>query len=111
MERLIESIKRLFGSLGPGVSVGVRMAAPYVAEIYQLVRRAAQLTPTRMDDEIFALCDELGVPRLLRLPASGEERGRVIADIIVAAARKRWPDVPERRIRRAIELAYGALRP
>jgi hypothetical protein len=111
MERLIEWIKRLFGSLGAGVSLGVRMAAPYVGEIYQLVRRAAELTPTRMDDEIFALCDELGVPRLLRLPASGEDRGPVIADIIVAAAKKRWPNAPERRIRRAIEMAYGALRP
>jgi hypothetical protein len=111
MERLIEWIKRLFGSLGAAIGLGVRMAAPYVGEIYQLVRRAAELTPTRMDDEILALCDELGVPRLLHLPPSSEERGRVIADIIVAAAKKRWPDAPERRIRRAIELAYGALRP
>jgi hypothetical protein len=110
-QALIDRIKRWFGSLGAGVAVGVREVAPYLPDIYALVRRAAELTPTKSDDEILRAMDELGGPVLFNPATPPADRGRIIAEIVLAAAKARWPNLPERRIRRAIELAYGALRP
>jgi hypothetical protein len=108
---LIDRVKKLFGSLGAAISIGVREVTPYLPAIYELVRRAAELTPTRSDDELIRAMDELGGPVVFDARTPPAERGRIVAEIVLAAAKARWPQVPERRLRRAIELAYGALRP
>lgn len=111
LQAIIDRIKRWFGSLGAAISIGVREIAPYLPAIYELVRRAAELTPTRSDDELLRAADELGGPVLFDPATPAAERGRIVAEIVLAAAKARWPQVPERRLRRAIELAYGALKP
>lgn len=108
----IQSLWRRFRSLfGPHMADllagGIQAAAPYLPEIYQVVRWVAEMTPTRTDDEIIAAAERLGVPAALNTSTTSE----ALAQIVIAWARRKWPDVPERRIRRAIELAYGALRP
>jgi hypothetical protein len=110
-QALIDRIKKWFGSLGAAISIGVREVAPYLPQIYDLVRRAAELTPTKSDDELLRAMDELGGPVLFDQRTPIEQRGQIVADIVLAAAKARWPHLPDRRIRRAIELAYGALRP
>lgn len=87
---------------------GIRATEPYLPTIYQWVRMVAEMTPTRADDEMLRVADMFGVPLLL---APDADRGAVLADIILQAARRKWPEATDRAIRRAIEIAYGALRP
>ncbi len=108
----IQSLWRRFRSLfGPHMADllagGIHAAAPYLPEIYQIVKRVAQLTPTRSDDELVRVADELGVPAWLNAPTSGD----ALAGMVLAWARRKWPDAPTSRLRRAIEIAYGALKP
>lgn len=87
---------------------GLRKTEPYLPEVYDWVRTLAQLTPTRTDDEIMRAADAFGVPLLLRPDV---DRSAMLAEIVLAVARRKWPDVPERALRRAIEVAYGGVKP
>jgi hypothetical protein len=94
-------------SLADALTSGISAASAYLPEIYQVVRWVAQMTPTRADDEIIAVAERLGVPAVLDAP----DRGEALARMVIAWAMQKWPGVPVRRIRRAIEIAYGAIRP
>ena len=99
---------RLFGSeLGSKMMTGVRATEQYLPEIYQVVKWLAQMTPTRSDDEILLAAEKFGAVRAI----AGRRGGEALAAIVVAWAARKWPDAPERRIRRAIELALAALKP
>lgn len=87
---------------------GIRVTEPYLPTIYQWVKIVAEITPTRSDDEILRVADALGVPLLLD-PAA--DRGTILAEIVFRAAKRRWPQVPDRVLRRAIEIAYGGVKP
>lgn len=107
--KIVEIALGLFG--GPllrKVFGGLKKVEPYLPTIYDYVRTVAQLTPTRSDDEIMKVADLFGVPLLLE---PGADKGEVLAGIVLEAARRKWPDVPERVLRRAVEVAYGAVRP
>lgn len=103
--------KRFCGLFGPDMAdlvvAGIQSAAPYVPEIYAIVRRVAQLTPTRTDDELLAAAEALGVVPDLNARTTGDALARMVLDW----AKRKWPDAPTRQLRRAIEIAYGALRP
>lgn len=86
---------------------GIRAVDRYLPEIYQVVAWLAEITPTRADDEIIRAAQKLGVPQAI----AGRHGGEALAAIVLAWARRKWPDAPERRIRRAIEIAYGVLKP
>lgn len=110
--RWIQAIWRRFKALsGPDMAdqvvAGISAAAPYLPELYAIVRRVAQLTPTRADNELLRVADELGVPAWLGAPTSGD----ALAAMVLAWARRKWPDAPQSRLRRAIEIAYGILKP
>lgn len=108
LQSIWRKLRNTVGSdLGDVLTSGISAAAPYLPEIYQVVRWVAQMTPTRTDDEIIAAAERLGVPAALNASTTSE----ALAQIVLAWARRKWPDAPERRIRRAIEIAYGALRP
>lgn len=100
--RLMVAIGRPAG----GIVRGIEAVLPYLPQIYDWVRTIAQLTPTRSDDEIMRAADALGVPLLLE---PGADRGQVLARIVIAAARRKWPQASERIIRRAIEIALGGV--
>lgn len=107
--KVAEIVLGLFGKpLLRKVFGGLKKAEPYLPEIYDYVRTVAQLTPTRSDDEIMRVADMFGVPLLLE---PGADKGEVLAEIVLEVARRKWPNVPERVLRRAVELAYGAVRP
>ena len=108
---VIRWIAQLFApAIARAIADGLRKTEPYLPQIYDWVRTLAQLTPTRTDDEIMRAADAFGVPLLLR-PESDVDRGAVLAEIVLAVARRTWPDAPERVVRRAIEIAYGGIRP
>jgi hypothetical protein len=113
MKRLLEVITNLFTrmfsrDLAAKLQRGIEAAAPYLAVAYGLVQTAARLTPTRADDEILALAQELGVPALFD---ASEDKGLVISRIVFRALKKHFGDVADRVLNRAIEIAYGALKP
>jgi len=112
MKRFLQSIAlffaRLFGAdMWQRLLRGVEIAAPYLEFAYELVSIAAQATPNRTDDELLALARQLGVPAIWQ----SQDKGAAIRELVAAALRIKWPDLPDRIINRAIELAYGALRP
>ena len=86
---------------------GVQAALRYVPEVLQVVEWVARMTPTRTDDEIVRAARELGVEEAVR----GFGGGEALARMVLAWARRKWPDAPQRRLRRAIEIAYGVLKP
>jgi len=112
MKSFIVKLAKFFSGLfsrdfWSAVLAGIEAASPYLEVAYELVRVAAEMTPTRADDELFALADQLGVPRIWTSP----DKGQAVREIVFAAAKWRLPSVPDRVINRAIELAYGALKP
>lgn len=108
LHALWRRFKSLFGPTMADLLVGgIDAAAPYMPEIYQIVRRVAELTPMRSDDELLKVAEELGVPHWLNAPTSGD----ALAGMVLAWAKRKWPDAPTSRLRRAIEIAYGALKP
>lgn len=108
--KVVEFIRRLFGAGGLADKLvrGLDAAAPYIRMAYELAEYAARMTPTRSDDELLELARQLGVPALLE---PGADRGVLIGQIVLRALRLRYPDATERALRRAIEIAYGAVRP
>lgn len=108
ISRIWKVFRKIFSvDIADRIVGGVNAVSQYLPEIYQVVRRLAELTPNRTDDELIAAADRLGVSTAV----GGLDYGEALARIAVAWARKKWPDAPERRIRRAIEIAYGAIRP
>ncbi len=110
LKRIANLIRRWFsgaGELADRIVRGIDAALPYIAVAYQYVELAARLTPTRSDDELLRLARELGVPEFLE----SEDRAIALATIVLRALQRRYPGVPDRVLRRAIEIAYGALRP
>lgn len=102
-------IKAVFGRLWKAVSV----VDDYLPEVLQVVEWVAEKTPTRADDEILTAARAIGVAEGAGIEdvLRAGDKGRALAMIVEAWARRRWPEAPTRRIRRAIELAYGMLRP
>lgn len=77
-----------------------------------IVKRIAELTPTRDDDEILKLFTDfgLGVPlaawRMLPL----DERGKVLLSVGEKALAKQFPQAPINEISSAVSLAVSALK-
>ena len=86
---------------------GIETASPYLEVAYEFVSVAAQMTPNRTDDELIALANKLGVPAILQ----SQDKGTAIRDTVAAALKTKFPSLSTSLINRAIELAYGALRP
>jgi hypothetical protein len=107
VKKLLERLGRLFGLFGDRWLDGVERAAPYLAIAYEVVDTAARLTPNRTDDEIVELARLYGVPRVW----TSEDKGAAIREVVYRALKHKLPLVPDRVLNRAIELAYGALRP
>lgn len=87
---------------------GIESAGPYLQTACAFARTAAAMTPTRTDNQLIALADELGVPALLE---PGLDRGVAIARIVFRALKTKFPEIADRVLNRAIEIAYGAIKP
>lgn len=110
MKSLIRVILNLFRpDLADKFAEGIRAAAPYLDAAYEIARIAAQFTPTRADDEIFALAEYFDVPSVWR--NRDKDPSEAIYEIVYEALSRKYPEAPERQLNRAIELAYGAVRP
>jgi|GEM_PF-3539832 len=112
MKKFFQAITTIFARLfsrdfWEKLLAGVEQTAPYLEIVYDVVETAAKLTPNRTDDELVALAERLGVPALWQ----SQDRGQAIREIVSNAVKSKLPDLPDRVIYRAIELAYGALRP
>jgi hypothetical protein len=105
---LFGKIKRFFApEFGNRIVEGVRVAAPYIETAYELVQAAAAAAPNKRLDQLLIAAQTLGVPALWR----SDDPGSALREIVVMALRKKFPGVPDRVLNRAIELAYGAIRP
>ena len=74
---------------------------------YLLAEAAARMTPTRTDDEIFALARKWGVPAAF----DAQDKGAAIGYIVFQALKQQYPGTADRVLNRAIEIAYGAVKP
>ena len=113
MKKLLRALARFFTGMFTAefrarLIAAIEGTAPYLRIAYDFAKMAAAMTPTRADDELFALAEALGVPALW---APDEDRGTVIGRIILAALRRKFPDATDRVLNRARELAYGILNP
>jgi hypothetical protein len=109
LEVIAGFLARLFSrDFATKVLQGVEAAMPYLALAYGLAETAARMTPNRTDDEILALAQELGVPALFD---PGQDKGAAIGRIVFRALKKRYPEAADRVLNRALEIAYGGLRP
>lgn len=108
LDTVIALFRRIFNAdLWSRLVRGVEATAPYLEVAYEIVKVAAEMTPNRTDDELMALAEHLGVPKIWQ----SKDKGQAIREIVYLALKWRLPDLPDRLIYRAIELAYGALRP
>jgi len=103
-----KKVRKIFGggSVADNIVRGVEVSLRYLPEIMQVVEWLAKMTPNKTDDEIIAAAKQLG----LEAPVAGSP-SEALAKLAVQWAKRKWPDAAERRIRRAIEIAYGAIRP
>lgn len=99
MDRLFRLIRRVWAS--------VSKVEPYLDEIAQVVAFVAEMTPNRTDDQIARAAERLGVA----VRKDGRTVEEVLAALVLDWAMQRWPGAPMRRLRRAIEIAYGMLKP
>lgn len=104
-------IAKIFSSgVGKKILAGVAATEKYLPTIYEWAVLAAEIAPQRTKEQIAKLADAFGVPDAIEQYGKGDH-GKLIAEILFRAAKAKWPMVPDRVIRRAIELAYGAIRP
>ena len=109
----LKKIGRFFRELfsretADAIERGIEAAVPYIRPALELVKIIAALAPTRANDEIVRLIERYAVPIVL---TPGADRGAILRQIAVAELQKRFPEVPERVLNRALEIAYGAIRP
>ena len=90
------------------IMAGLQSSAPYIQAAYNFATVAAALTPNRTDDELVALAKQWGIPNLWD---ADTDKGVVIGRMVAQALRRRYPDATDRAINRAIEIAYGAVKP
>jgi len=79
----------------------------YVSSAYPIVEFIAIATPTKMDDQIIAVANQLGVKAMLE---GSVPKGEVLKNIAVQAARKKMPEVPAEIVARAVEAAYQQMK-
>ncbi len=102
------------GNLAALVARGLEFASPYVRAAYDLAKRANEDCggTNRTLAAVLQFAEEIGVREALEDGnITTRELGAMIRDAIFAALRKQFPDAPDRRLNRAIESAYGAVRP
>jgi len=109
----LKAIGRFFAKLfspdtANAIQRSLEAVAPYIEPAFEVVKFVAMLTPSRADDEIVRLIERLAVPVVL---ASESDRGTVLRQIALAELEKRFPGVATRILNRAIEIAYGMLKP
>jgi hypothetical protein len=107
LKKITQAIKGLFTKpdVADKLVGGIQASLQYVPEILQVVAWIASMTPNRTDDEIVEAAKRLG----LDAPVAGSP-SEALAKLAVEWARRKWPNAPERRIRRALEIAYGAMK-
>ena len=79
----------------------------YISSAYPIVEFIAIATPTKMDDQIIAVANQLGVKAMLE---GSVPKGEVMKNIAVQAARKKMPEVPAEIVARAVEAAYQQMK-
>jgi hypothetical protein len=84
-----------------------RKFGKYVAKAYPIVELIAMATPTKLDDEIIAVANKLGVKAALD---GTKSTGEVIRDIAVQEAQRKLPGVPKEIVERAVEAAYQQMK-
>jgi len=110
LKRIWEWLRGLFRpEFAQRIQAGLEAAAPYLSRAYEIVSLIAALTPTRTDDEILDAARRLGIVEFLIDPAA--DRGEILRHLALEALRRIFPQAPERQLNRAIEVAYGAVRP
>jgi len=112
MKKFLQKIASIFASIfsknfWDRLLAGIEAVTPYLEITYDVVKVAAAMTPNRTDDELVALAERFGVPAIWQ----SQDKGQAIREIVYAALKAKLPDLPDRTIYRAIELAYGAMRP
>ena len=110
LKRIWEWLRRLFRpDFGERIQRGLEAAAPYIERAYEVVALIAALTPTRADDEILEAARRLGIIEFFVDPLA--DRGEILRRLALEALKRLFPQAPERQLNRAIEVAYGAVRP
>ena len=111
----LRSIGRFFQSLfSPGVAnailKGIEAAAPFVPQALNIVEAIAKATPNRTDDEIVALFKKYwGTVPITALGV--QSNSDVLRDIALKLLKERFPSEGDSTLNRAIEIAYGTIKP
>jgi hypothetical protein len=106
-------LKRIWGVLrsiitSPKADAIARKINDLVPVVLPIVKTIAQLTPTRADDEIVALCEKYSLPVLgFYLATPVEERGGVLLNIAAKIAKKFAPDSADHIIDSAVQFAVS----
>lgn len=110
LKRTWDRLRRLFRpEIADKIQRGLTAAAPYLQTAYEIVALIAALTPMRSDDQILEAARRLGIIQFLIDPAA--DRGAILRQLALEALKRLFPQAPERQLNRAIEIAYGAVRP
>jgi len=97
----ISKLKGIFSPLSASKFYGC------VSSAYPIVELIALATPNKMDDQIIAVANQLGVRAMLE---GSVPKGEVLKNIAVQAARRKMPDVPAEIVVRAVEAAYQQMK-
>lgn len=107
--------KKLWALIRPYLPTSVDQLANTTAALLPIalpiVRGIAELTPTRSDDEMIALFDRYALPGVnawLALPA--DQRGKALLYAAAELLKRQTPDVADRIIDMAVQLAYAGWR-
>lgn len=117
LKRVVKAIGHVFSpahlgehldQLEAAVEVGRKAIKPILKPAVEVLTVIAQMTPNRTLAEITALAAHYGLPFIY-----GEvvDREAVLHDIAFKVLKRMLPNTPDRWLHRAIEDAFGALKP
>lgn len=109
LKRLVTAVKEYFrsGRAERDMDLAVMLIEPAT----RIVKRIAELTANRTDDELIAVFERYAVPfaaHWLHLPK--EKRGRALMDVAATELKRYAPDAADRVIDLAVQLAYTGYR-
>jgi len=106
-------LKFLVGLFSPSTAnkiyAGLEAISPYLPRATSVVMQLAGLTPARTVTQFAEAAAFFGVEIAEQL-ALKKESGEILAHIAGEAMRKYFPEAANRHIKRALEIAYGAVK-
>lgn len=108
LSKIIGFVTSFFSKdFAPGVIKALTAVSPYVMKAYPIVKVIAEITPTRLDDQIIAAYEKYGLGHLFN---PGIPKDLALRELAKALLKKDIPEgvtVQDYILNTAIELAYA----